>query len=65
MAIPDERILTYIDNAAKLNLSWIEEVAKGANSQRFHEITRDMKLVNIIVKGLAYQHRKNMLEDME
>lgn len=65
MAIPDERISTYLDNAVKLNLSWIEEVAKGATSQRLHEINRDSKLVNVIVKGLAYQHRKNMLESME
>ena len=65
MAIPDERISTYLDNAVKLNLSWIEEVAKGATSQRLHEINRDSKLVKVIVKGLVYQHRKNMLESME
>lgn len=65
MAIPDERISTYLDNAAKLSLSWIEEVAKGTTSQRLHEIKRDSKLVNVIVKGLVYQHRKNMLESME
>lgn len=65
MAIPDERISTCLDNAVKLNLSWIEEIAKGATSQRLHEINRDSKLVNVIVKGLIYQHRKNMLESME
>ena len=65
MAIPDERISTYLNNAAKLNLSWLNEVAKGATSQRLHEINRDSKLVNVIVKGLVYQHQKNMLESME
>lgn len=65
MAIPDERISTYLDNAVKLNLSWLNEVAKGATSQRLHEINRDSKLVKVIVKGLVYQHRKNMLESME
>lgn len=65
MAIPEERISTYLDNAAKLNLLWLNEVAKGATSQRLHEINRDSKLVKVIVKGLAYQHQKNMLESME
>ena len=65
MAIPDERISTYLDNAVKLNLSWLNEVAKGATSQRLHEINRDSKLVKVIVKGLIYQHQKNMLESME
>lgn len=65
MAIPEERISTYLDNAVKLNLSWLNEVAKGATSQRLHEINRDSKLVKVIVKGLVYQHRKNMLESME
>lgn len=65
MAIPDERISTYLDNAVKLNLSWLNEVAKGATSQRLHEINRDSKLVKVIVKGLVYQHQKNMLESME
>lgn len=65
MSIPDERISTYLDNAVKLNLSWLNEVAKGATSQRLHEINRDSKLVKVIVKGLVYQHQKNMLESME
>ena len=65
MSIPDERISTYLDNAAKLNLLWLNEVAKGATSQRLHEINRDSKLVKVIVKGLVYQHQKNMLESME
>lgn len=65
MAIPNERISIYLDNCVKLNISWLEELAKGVSPKRAHEIRRDSKLADVIVKALMYQYKKNILEEME
>ena len=65
MTIPNERISIYLENCMKLNASWLEELAKGASPQRVHEISRDAKLVNVVVRALAYQFAKNKLEETE
>lgn len=65
MSIPDERIMVYMANAAQMDLEWLKEVEKGTTSKRLHEIQRDLKLVNVIAKGLSYMHQKNMLERYE
>lgn len=68
MALPLDRATTITNNAVNLSMEYLKELASGVSEERRKAIERDMKLIRIIVKAVAWPYRHEMkryLEDDE
>ena len=60
MPLPLDRATKITKNATALSMEYLNELINGVSDERKKAIERDMALINIIVKTIAWPYRNEI-----